>query len=38
VYPAAHEASGADALADLTTLALDLTDAVLAASAAHDRL
>ena len=38
VYPAAHDASGADALADLTTLALDITDAVLAASSSHERL
>lgn len=38
VYPAAHEASGADALADLTTTALDITDAVLAASASAERL
>ena len=38
VYPAAHDAPGADALADLTTTALTLVDAVLAASASPERL
>lgn len=38
VYPAAHDAPGADALADLTTTALSLVDALLAASAHSERL
>lgn len=38
VYPAGHDASGADALADLTTTALDVVDGVLAASASSERL
>lgn len=38
VYPAAHDASGADALADLTSTALDIVGAVLAASASSERL
>ena len=38
VYPAAHDAPGADALADLTTTALSLVDAVLAATAHSERL
>jgi hypothetical protein len=38
VYPAAHAASGADALADLTETGLSLVDVVLAASASSDRL
>jgi hypothetical protein len=38
VYPAAHDAPGADALADLTTTTLALVDAVLAGSASAERL
>jgi len=38
VYPAAHDAAGPDALADLTTTALELTEAVLAASTRSERL
>jgi hypothetical protein len=38
VYPAAHDAPGADALADLTSTALSLVDAVLAGSASAERL
>jgi hypothetical protein len=38
VYPAAHDAPGADALADLTTTAQLLVDAVLAGSASAERL
>lgn len=38
VYLAGHDAPGADALADLTMTAVDLTDAVLLASATSERL
>jgi hypothetical protein len=38
VYPAARDAPGADALADLTATALALVDAVLAGSASAERL
>jgi hypothetical protein len=38
VYPAGRDAAGADALADLTTTALAVADAVLAASPSADRL
>ena len=38
VYPAAHDAPGADALADLTATALAIVDAVLAGSASAERL
>ena len=38
VYPAARDAAGADALADLTVTALELVDAILAASPQPERL
>jgi hypothetical protein len=38
VYPAAHAAAGADALADLTETALALVDAILSATRATERL
>lgn len=38
IYPAAHDASGADALADLATTGLELSDAIIAASSTSERL
>jgi hypothetical protein len=38
VYPAAHAAAGADALADLTETALALVDTILSATRASERL